>query len=70
MPHKLTTPDLAAFATALDRRRSDFQTLTKSLTYTHPFGEEIIPAFEEFMPEHKDRLLATEDAHVLVGVFC
>ena len=59
-------PDLAAFATALERRRSDFQTLRKTLTFSRPSGEDLIPAYDEFLPEIRDRLLGVEDAHVLV----
>ncbi len=60
--------DLAAFANALDRRRSDFQTLWKGLTYP-PFklDDTIPPAFEEFVPEQRDRLSSIEDSHVLVS---
>ena len=59
--------DLAAFATALERRRSDFQTLLKGLTFPRPMGEDALPAYEEFLPEIRDRLVGVEDSHVLVS---
>jgi hypothetical protein len=62
----LSTQDLAAFANALDRRRTDYATLLKGLTFPRPIGEDVVPALEEFLPNHPDRLLSIEDAHVLV----
>ncbi|ORX34560.1 Endonuclease/exonuclease/phosphatase [Kockovaella imperatae] len=56
---------LAAFATALERRRADFQVLLKGLPFPVSVGEEIVPAFEEFWSEAKDRPLGVEDSHVL-----
>ncbi|WVR03400.1 hypothetical protein IAU60_000391 [Kwoniella sp. DSM 27419] len=56
---------MAAFATALDRRRSDYQTLRASLSFARPNDPDLTPAFEEFLPENKDKLLSQEDAHVL-----
>lgn len=63
----LTASDLAAFASALDRRRSDYSALLKSLTFSRPAGEGILPAYEEFLPENRDKLLSVEDSHVLVS---
>lgn len=64
---KLITVDLAAFATALDRRRTDYDVLRKTLSFPRPVGEDILPAYEEFLPEIRDRLLSVEDSHVLVS---
>jgi hypothetical protein len=50
----------------LDRRRTDYATLLKGLTFPRPIGEDVVPALEEFLPNHPDRLLSIEDAHVLV----
>ncbi|CAD6564187.1 MAG: hypothetical protein TREMPRED_004465 [Tremellales sp. Tagirdzhanova-0007] len=57
---------LAAFTGALDRRRSDFQTLLKGLTFPQPDQDDITPAFEEFLPDHRDRPLSVEDTNILV----
>lgn len=58
--------DLAAFATALERRRTDYQTLLRGLTFPRPADDSVMPAYEEFLPEVRDRLLGIEDSHVLV----
>lgn len=58
--------DLAAFASALDRRRSDYQVLLKGLTFPRPIGDDVIPPYEEFLPEIRDRLISIEDCHVMV----
>lgn len=62
----LISADLAAFASALDRRRSDYETLRVGLTFPLPAGEDVIPACEEFLPESRDKLLGTEDVNIVV----
>lgn len=57
---------LAAFASALDRRRSDFHTLLKGLSFPQPKLDDVIPAFEEFLPDNRDRFFVTEDSNVLI----
>lgn len=59
--------DMAAFATALERRRNDYFTLKTGLTFSRPNEDDLTPAFEEFLPENKDKLLGQEDAHALVS---
>ncbi|WRT63490.1 uncharacterized protein IL334_000395 [Kwoniella shivajii] len=56
---------MAAFATALDRRRSDYQVLRTGLTFPRPNETDLTAAFEEFLPETKEKLLSQEDSHVL-----
>ncbi|KAK8845296.1 hypothetical protein IAR55_006009 [Kwoniella newhampshirensis] len=56
---------MAAFATALERRRNDYLTLKTGLSFPRPSEEDLVVAFEEFWPENKDRLLGQEDAHAL-----
>ncbi|WVQ80297.1 hypothetical protein IAT38_002402 [Cryptococcus sp. DSM 104549] len=66
---------MAAFATALERRRTDYAALRTGLTFPRPttaasLDEEgkpapIVPAFEEFWPEVRDRLLTQDDCHLL-----
>ncbi|OCF43755.1 hypothetical protein I317_02359 [Kwoniella heveanensis CBS 569] len=56
---------MAAFATALERRRYDYQTLKAGLTFARPGEADLTPAFEEFLPEPKEKLLTQEDSHVL-----
>ncbi|WWC67008.1 uncharacterized protein I206_100915 [Kwoniella pini CBS 10737] len=56
---------MAAFATALDRRRSDYQVLKAGLTFHRPNETDLTAAFEEFLPEAKDKFLNQEDSHIL-----
>ncbi|WVF66286.1 hypothetical protein IAT40_001026 [Kwoniella sp. CBS 6097] len=56
---------MAAFATALGRRRYDYQALKVGLTFSRPNEADLTPAFEEFLPEAKERPLMQEDSHVL-----
>lgn len=60
------TADLAAFATALERRRADFHVLLKTLTFPRPAAD-ATPAFDEFLPELRDKLISLEDSHVVVS---
>jgi hypothetical protein len=64
--------DLAAFANALDRRRSDYQTLLKGLVFPLPLDnaagdspDGVDPATEAFWPA--GRLLGLEDSDILVS---
>jgi len=59
------TLDLAAFATALDRRRADYHVLLKTLSFPRPSGD-IPPAFDEFGNETRDKLVSIEDSHLMV----
>lgn len=61
------SPDLAAFATALERRRTDYATLLRGLTFPRPSGADVVPAFEEFLPQQKDRLISIEESNALVS---
>ncbi|WVW81619.1 hypothetical protein I302_103614 [Kwoniella bestiolae CBS 10118] len=56
---------MAAFATALDRRRSDYQVLKTGLTFPRPNEADLTAGFEEFLPEAKEKLLNQEDSHLL-----
>ncbi|WWC85634.1 uncharacterized protein L201_000500 [Kwoniella dendrophila CBS 6074] len=56
---------MAAFATALDRRRSDYQVLKTGLTFPRPNEADLTAAYEEFLPEAKEKLLSQEDSHIL-----
>ncbi|WWD06010.1 hypothetical protein V865_004095 [Kwoniella europaea PYCC6329] len=56
---------MAAFATALDRRRADYQVLRTGLTFPRPNEADLTAAFEEFLPEAKEKLLTQEDSHML-----
>ncbi|WVQ93909.1 hypothetical protein IAU59_000987 [Kwoniella sp. CBS 9459] len=56
---------MAAFATALERRRYDYQALRTGLAFARPGEADLTPAFEEFLPEARERLLTQEDSHVL-----
>ena len=58
--------DLAAFASALDRRRADFQVLLRGLPFQNPVGEDVVPAWEEFYSP-ANRMLGVDDSHVLVS---
>lgn len=68
MSSALTTPDLAAFADALDRRRADYQALKSGLTFTTKVGSEDALAVEDFSPEEPGRITGVEDSHILVGL--
>ncbi|KAK4689100.1 inositol polyphosphate 5-phosphatase INPP5B/F, partial [Tremellales sp. Uapishka_1] len=54
---------LAAMSTALDRRRLDFSSLLKGLSFPKPFKEEVNPTCEAFWPD--DGPLGVEDSDVL-----
>ncbi|WWC57979.1 uncharacterized protein I303_100514 [Kwoniella dejecticola CBS 10117] len=56
---------MAAFATALDRRRSDYQVLRTGLSFPRPNEADLTAAYEEFLPEAKEKLLNQEDSHML-----
>ncbi|ORY31996.1 Endonuclease/exonuclease/phosphatase [Naematelia encephala] len=58
---------LAAFAQALDRRRSDYQTLVRGLVFPRPVAVEH-PAFNEFLDGHPDRLMTVQDSHILFWI--
>jgi hypothetical protein len=62
------TTDLAAFSAALDRRRLDYSTLLKSLTFPRPLESEVTNlVYEEFLPDQPDELLSLNDSNALVG---
>ncbi|KAI9636052.1 Endonuclease/exonuclease/phosphatase [Dioszegia hungarica] len=56
---------LAAFADALDRRRSDYASLKASLSFPSGTGTEETLALDEFRPEKSGRSLSVEDSHAL-----
>jgi hypothetical protein len=62
------TTDLAAFSAALDRRRLDYSTLLKSLTFPRPLESEVTKlVYEEFLPDQPAELLSLNDSNGLVG---
>jgi hypothetical protein len=67
---RLIHTDLAAFADALDRRRSDYASLKASLSFPSGTGTEETLALDEFRPEESGRNLGVEDSHALVSHLC
>jgi hypothetical protein len=63
----LLKKDLAAFATALERRRTDYTTLLGGLSFPRPQYDSAL-AYEEFLPDQKDKPLALKDSNALVSL--
>lgn len=61
------SPDLAAFATALERRRQDCSTLLRTLAFPRPTPQDTPAAFEEFLPEQKEKVLSVDEGNALVS---
>lgn len=60
---------MAAWATALDRRRQDYATLRRTLTFPRPADSEVtVLAAEEFLPEDPSQAIQLGDSNALVSL--